>query len=184
MKLYMIMLGCRPKGRFTEQHDIFFGIGNSLKDVVPEFKNFWPNAGSIHIDAWREVTAVDGYQIEISTKNDTYKLSENLYFINLGGYKPNELEEYHYKQIAVAKTLSEAQKKSKQTTFYKHCGFGTTAASHIDDKFGIDIDDSFKISDMLLPVFKDKFTIKITKSEAILQEDTLHIGYLKLEKIY
>ena len=63
MKLYMIMLGCRPIGRFTEQHDIFFGIGNSLKDLIPEFKNFWKNAGSIHIDAWREVTNVENHKI-------------------------------------------------------------------------------------------------------------------------
>jgi hypothetical protein len=24
LKLYMVMLGCTPEGRFTEQHDIFF----------------------------------------------------------------------------------------------------------------------------------------------------------------
>ena len=30
----MVLLGCRPPGRFTEQHDIFFGIGNSLKELV------------------------------------------------------------------------------------------------------------------------------------------------------
>ena len=34
-KLYMIMLGCRPEGRYTEQHDIFFGIGTSLKELIP-----------------------------------------------------------------------------------------------------------------------------------------------------
>lgn len=26
LKLYMIMPGCTPIGRFTEQHDIFFGL--------------------------------------------------------------------------------------------------------------------------------------------------------------
>jgi hypothetical protein len=26
MKLYMTMLGCKPEGRFTGQHDIFFGL--------------------------------------------------------------------------------------------------------------------------------------------------------------
>ena len=50
--LYMIMLGCTPKGRFTEQHDIFFGIGTSLKELVADMKSFWPEAkGKIHIDA-------------------------------------------------------------------------------------------------------------------------------------
>lgn len=183
MKLYMIMLGCRPNGRFTEQHDIFFGIGNTLKELVPEFKNFWKNAGSIHIDAWREVTNVDNHKIEISVKSTNEISNKNLFFINLGGYKENEFEEYHYKILTVAETLSEAQKKSKQTAFFKHCGFGSNALSHIDDKFGIDIDDSFNIKEILMPVFKNRFEIKITKSDAILLEDELHIGYVKLDKI-
>ncbi|MBC7439220.1 MAG: DUF1543 domain-containing protein, partial [Flavobacterium sp.] len=44
MKLYMIMLGCKPEGRLTEQHDIFFGIGNSLKELIPSMKNLWKEA--------------------------------------------------------------------------------------------------------------------------------------------
>ncbi len=183
MKLYMIMLGCRPQGRFTEQHDIFFGIANSMKELVPEFKNFWRNAGSIHIDAWREVTNVNNYKIEIVAKSNSETFEEKLFFINLGGYKENEFEEYHYKIITVAKTLAEAQKKSKQTIFFKHCGFGTNAVSHIDDKFGIDVDDSFNVNEILMPIFKDNFDIKISKSEEVLQEDELHIGYVKLDKI-
>ena len=183
MKLYMIMLGCRPEGRFTEQHDIFFGIANSLKDLIPEFKKFWKNAGSIHIDAWREVTNVDNHLIEISPKETIENNKDNLFFINLGGYKENEFEEYHYKIVTVAETLAEAQKKSKQTSFFKHCGFGTNAVSHIDDKFGIDVDDSFNVKEMLMPIFKDNFDIKITKSTQNLPEDEMHIGYVKLDKI-
>lgn len=53
VNLHMVMLGCTPKGRFTEQHDIFFGIGSNLKELVPDMKDFWPEAkGRIHIDAW------------------------------------------------------------------------------------------------------------------------------------
>ena len=68
-KLFMLMLGCRPEGRFTEQHDIFFGIAQSLKELVPYIIQFWPEAkGKIHIDAWREVTQVNGFDIIIVTK--------------------------------------------------------------------------------------------------------------------
>ena len=56
----MIMLGCTPKGRLTEQHDIFFGIGNSLTELIPYIKEFWPEAkGKIHIDAWQKITFID-----------------------------------------------------------------------------------------------------------------------------
>jgi Domain of Unknown Function (DUF1543) len=182
-KLFMIMLGCRPEGRCTEQHDIFFGIGNSLKELIPHMKQFWPEAkGRIHIDAWREVTVVDNYSITIYPKRNTVNQNENLFFINLGGYKENEFEEYHYKVLAVGGTLSEATKTAKNTAFYKHCGF-VGAVSHIDDKFGIDVDDIFNVKDILMPIFKDNFDIQIIKSETQLPEDILHIGYLKLDKI-
>jgi len=182
MKLHMIMIGCRPKGRFTEQHDIFFGIGNSLSDLVPQMKAFWPEAkGKIHIDAWREVSVVDNHSIEIISKENAVANAAQLFFINLGGYKENEFEEYHYKILATGTSLAEATKKAKATSFYKHYGF-KGATSHIDDKFGIDVDDIFNVADILSTVLKEKFALKISEAETDF-EDELHIGYLKLEKI-
>ncbi|MDO8316539.1 MAG: DUF1543 domain-containing protein [Flavobacterium sp.] len=155
LKLYMIMLGCVPEGRFTEQHDIFFGIGKSLKELIPHINRFWPEAkGKIHIDAWREVSVVDDFSIEIVPKNTEAQVTpEQLFFINLGGYKENEFEEYHYKMITVASSLALASKKSKKTAFYKHCGF-KEAPSHIDDQYGIDVDDIYNVADMLPAQFK------------------------------
>lgn len=178
----MIMLGCTPKGRLTEQHDMFFGIGNSLYDLKQDMLDFWPEAkGKIHLDAWQKVTQIDGYTIEIVSKNEILEQEETLFFINLGGYKENEFEEYHYKVLAVAKNKAEAIKKSKETTFYKHFGF-KGATSHIDDKYGIDVDDIHQIQDILHPKFKAKYQLKITKSSSLM-EDEKHIGYLKFDKI-
>lgn len=178
----MIMVGCRPEGRYTEQHDIFFGIGNSLSELVPQMKAFWPEAkGKIHIDAWREVTLVDNHKIEIVSKVDTVANTSQLFFINLGGYKKNEFEEYHYKILATGISLAEATKKAKATSFYKHYGF-KGATSHIDDKFGIDVDDVFNVADILATELKEKYALKISESNSAF-EDELHIGYLKLEKI-
>jgi hypothetical protein len=183
LKLYMIMLGCRPEGRFTEQHDIFFGIGNSLKELVPDMKAFWPEAkGQIHIDAWREITVVDNYTIEVVPKSSEVKNQDQLFFINLGGYKEDEFEEYHYKVLAVAESLGLATKKAKETTFYKHCGFAG-ATSHVDDKFGIDVDDIYNVKEILELDLKEKFALKISKSEEVLKDDQMHIGYLKIDKV-
>ena len=183
LKLYMVMLGCKPEGRFTEQHDIFFGISKSLKDLIPQMKAFWPEAkGKIHIDAWREVTVVEDYSIEIVPNKSTSKSAlESLFFINLGGYKENEFEEYHYKILSVGDSLSEVTQKAKKTTFYKHFGF-KGATSHIDDKFGIDIDDTYKVKEILAPAFSNNYDIQISKTE-IIEEDVFHIGYLNLDKI-
>lgn len=182
LKLYMIMLGCTLDRRLTEQHDIFFGISSSLKELIPEMNAFWPEAkGRMHVDAWREVTSVDGYEIVITPKGTASQNDKKLFFINLGGYKQNEFEEYHYKLLTVATSLSEATKKSKETAFYKHFGF-EGAVSHIDDKYGIDVDDIYNIEDILAPHDKEKYQLKISKAENI-QEDTLHIGYLKIDKL-
>lgn len=183
LKLYMIMLGCRPEGRFTEQHDIFFGIGENLKSLIPKMKAFWPEAkGKIHIDVWREVTSIDGFKIDVVAKTEDLAQKNQLFFINLGGYKENEFEEFHYKILAVAETLGEASKKSKDTSFYKHCGF-KGATSHIDDKFGVDVDDIYNVKEILELDLKERFSLKITNSAKELPDDKLHIGYLKLEKI-
>jgi hypothetical protein len=179
----MIILGCKPKGRFTEQHDVFFGIGESLAALVPQMKTSWPEAkGLIHIDSWREVTVVDNFSIEVVPNESLEPMSEQLFFLNLGGYKENEMEEYHYKMLAVSTTMATAIKKAKATSFYKHCGF-KGATSHIDDKYGIDVDDIYKVKDILPFDLKANYGLKITPSEVQLTEDELHVGYLKIDKL-
>ncbi len=180
----MVILGCKPVGRFTEQHDVFFGIGNSLRELIPQMKAFWKEAnGMIHIDAWREIKAVDGYAVQIAQKQYASMNTANakLFFINLGGYKQNELEEYHYKIITVAADKGEAVRKSKQSAFYKHYGF-KGAESHIDDKYGIDVDDLYQVEDILPHEVKNKYSIILTGAGNMLH-DELHIGYLTIDKL-
>lgn len=179
----MVLLGCKPAGRNTEQHDMFFGIGKTLKDIKQDIFQFWKEAnGKIHIDAWREVVFVDGYKIEVNEKSKaTPTQAEQLFFINLGGYKQNEFEEYHYKLLTIAINKGLAIQKAKQTAFYKHTGF-EGATSHLDDKYGIDVDDIYEIEDILPSHLKEKYSITITNTE-IDKEDELHLGYLKIDKL-
>lgn len=181
-KLFMVLLGCTPKGRNTEQHDVFFGIAEELMQLIPQMKRFWPEAkGKLHIDAWREITVVDGFSVEVVAKTQTTSDENNLYFLNLGGYKKGEFEEYHYKMLCISPKLATAIRQSKKTVFYKHFGF-KGAESHIDDKYGIDVDDFHKVSDLLALETKAKYQLKIGELNTELKEDELHIGYLKLKK--
>ena len=175
------MLGCTPKGRNTEQHDIFFGISSTIKALTSSMNEFWPEAnGKLHIDAWQKVTFCESYKIEVVLKSDYIAQKENLFFLNLGGYKENEFEEYHYKVLTVAKTKATAIKNAKKTNFYKHCSISIKGGeSHIDDKYGIDVDDIHRIEDILLSEFKDKYRLKITKTSN-LKEDIKYVGYLKI----
>ncbi len=178
LKLYMVLLGCTPKGRLTEQHDIFFGIGTSVEALKPDMYRFWPDGGQLHVDSWREVTHVGNHKISIVPKAEGVPGEQKLFFVNLGGYKPGEFEEYHYKTVIVGQTMADAVKQAKQSTFYKHYGF-KGATSHIDDKYGIDVDDMHKVEDILAPHFKEQYHIYITPTDNP-AEDELHIGYLKL----
>lgn len=78
--LFMLLLGCRPKGRYIEQHDIFFTIGNSLKEIIPDIKKSWKDSGNIHIDSWRTITACDGFEISIIPFDENLQQSKKLFF--------------------------------------------------------------------------------------------------------
>jgi Domain of Unknown Function (DUF1543) len=179
-KLFFLIVGCKPNGRNTEQHDAFFGIGNNLKELIPQIEHFWPDGGKIHIDSWRTITVVDGYAIKIIPKEEALANAvQKLFFLNLGGYKPNDLEEYHYKVFAVALNKSEAIQQAKQTVFFLH----NTFSAHIDDKYGVDVDDVYEIEEVLPASIKCKYAIVIEKSITALPKDELHIGYLKLSSL-
>lgn len=175
----MVLVGCTPKGRVTEQHDIYFGIANDIQELVPEIYKFWPDGGTLHIDAWREVTRVGLHDIQVIEKTAEVA-TESLFFLNLGGYRPGEFEEYHYKMLAVAPVMAQAIKLSKQSLFYKHYGF-KGAESHIDEKYGLDVDDAHKVEDVLPSEQKMRYSLKISPNPEG-PEDELHIGYLKIKR--
>ena len=182
MKLFYIILGASVKGRTIEQHDVFFGIGKKLKDLVPYIKDFWPEAGSdLHLDAYQEVKFVDGYEIKIVEKG-IHKSDNHLFFINLGGYKTGSFEEFHEQHLMVGKKMSEVIKRAKQTEFYKTMGF-PGAVSHIDDKHGVDVDDIFKVNDLLPHEMKEKYTLVLEKSGEVEQKNFIKLKYLKIDKI-
>jgi hypothetical protein len=188
LKLFMVLIGCKPKGRFTEQHDVFFGIADSLAALVPQLKHWWPEAADkqaeMHIDAWREVTQVGPYAVEVYEKsashNNEASASPSLFFLNLGGYKPGEFEEYHYKMLVAADNVALAIKQGKSSAFFKHAGF-KGAPAHVDDKYGLDADDVYPVEEMLDPAVKNLYGLRLKLQEGT--EDDLKLGYLLLKKI-
>lgn len=186
MKLFMLKLGATPKGRLIEQHDVFFGIAEQVQDLIPEFEAAWQEAAdNWHIDCWREVSAVDGWQIEVVDKtaenvNELANQAARLFFVNLGGYRPNEFEEFHHKLLIVAENSKAAIEQAKQTDFYRDFDFAG-AVSHVDDKYGVDVDEIHQIGDVLNEQYKSRFALKITKNAAK-SADKVHIGYLSKRK--
>ena len=181
LRLYMLLLGCKPPGRYTEQHDIFFGIAASLRDLLPDILDAWPEAPKIHIDAWREVTEVDGYAVQVVKREEGLPAAGKLFFLNLGGYKPGEFEEYHYKLLCIAPDKAQAVEQAKQTAFFKHTGF-SGANAHIDDKYGVDVDDLYEIADILPAAITANYRLEILQDKTG-KKDEWHLGYTKLSSL-
>ena len=176
LSLYAILLGCKPHGRNVEQHDVLFGVAQSVDGLSDNIKSFWyqtlisdlatslkkelPGADTssieknllttfsrrdkVHIDAWMCVKYVDGYKVAIRPKAGQH--GDNglkLYFINLGGYKENEFEEFHKKLFVVASAVSEALGKIMDHDFmkaYSPESLGLPGSAHLDDQYKIDFE--------------------------------------------
>lgn len=177
----MTLIGSTPPGRHIEQHDVFFGIGENLRDLIPHINDFWPEAKRrMHFDAWREVTSLNGFSVEV-VEDPEFQSKTQLFFLNLGGYKKGEFEEFHYKMIVAAEQKAEAIKSAKQTAFFRHTGF-KGANAHIDDKYGVDVDDVYAIRDILPEAMKNRYSLSIQPADH-LEEDELHLGYFKFDQI-
>jgi len=120
------------------------------------------------------------FSVDVVPRSDTTSANK-LFFLNLGGYKPCDLEEYHFKLLTVAANKAEAITSAKQTAFYLHTGF-KGATSHIDDKYGVDVDDIYGIEEVMPKFLKEKYAVVIDP-DTTLPADELHIGYLKLSSL-
>lgn len=188
-KLFMVLLGANPKGRVVEQHDYFFGIADNLQQLVPALQSFWPEADTtLHIDGWREINYVEDYQIIVAKKTDANAVadsSKQLFFINLGGYTTDFLEEQHYTMLCVQNNPMDAVKYAKTTPFFKTSSIKSSkgATAHIDEKYGIDVDELYRIEDLLTKDQKENYSIVLKLTTEKYTEDELHLGYLKLNKL-
>ncbi|MBC7565592.1 MAG: DUF1543 domain-containing protein [Pedobacter sp.] len=183
LKLFMVLLGSKAPRRNVEQHDYFFGIASTIGDLVPEMKAFWPEAGaSLHVDGWREVTSVKGYSIRVvSRTEENLKSQQKLFFINLGGYQSDKLSEQHHTVLTVQNDCAIAIAEAKKTVFYKTNTFNN-ANSHIDEKYGIDVDDIYRVEEILSSSLKAKYHIQIEPSSG-LPDDQIILGYFKIDKL-
>jgi len=190
--LYMIQLGGRPKGRLIEQHDMFFGVANQVNELIADINNHWPEVkNKWHIDSYRAISKVDNYVIKLVESNIQAECANDLklFFINLGGYQQGSFEEFHYKLLIVADSQADAVKQAKQSEFYKQFTFKDktspfNAASHIDDKFEVDIDDIYNVNDLIsnVKIIIEPLARALDKSINVI-EDKKYVGYLSIKNL-
>jgi hypothetical protein len=208
--LFTVLLGCKPKGRNVEQHDVFFGVAEKLDDLSDKIKEFWyktmldevvkaikkdlpgidastlannllkqlSKRDKVHIDAWTKVEYVDGYKVKLQPKSSGVAPGEQkLFFINLGGYKENEFEEFHKKLFVVAPAVSAALEKIMSHDFmkeYSAASLGIAGGPHLDDQYKIefDADDIVCVSEAV----GDEYVLMLEPTDATVPNE-LVIGY-------
>ena len=191
LTLFMVQLGGRPKGRLIEQHDIFFGIANQVSELVDDINQHWPEVkNKWHIDSYRAISKVDDYTIKLVESGSPVESANDLklFFINLGGYQRGSFEEFHYKLLIVAASQADAIKQAKQSEFYKAFTYKDkespfNAASHIDDKFEVDIDDIYNVNDLISNVRLLIEPIINDSHELVNADDKEYVGYLSIKNL-
>lgn len=189
--LFMVQLGGRPKGRLIEQHDMFFGVANQVSELIDDINHHWPEVkNKWHVDSYRAITKIGNHSIKLvesATSDDNNGLK--LFFINLGGYQQGSFEEFHYKLLIVAAIQADAVKQAKQSAFYKEFTFKDKdspfdAASHIDDKFAVDVDDVYNVNDLISNVQILIEPIAYNSHELVnTDDDKEYFGYLSIKNL-
>ncbi len=190
--LFMVQLGGRPKDRLIEQHDIFFGVANQMSELIDDINNHWPEVNNKwHIDSYRAITKVGNHTIKLIESNNQVENDNGLklFFINLGGYQQGSFEEFHHKLLIVADNQTDAIKQAKQSEFYQQFTYKDqdtpfNAASHIDDKFEVDIDDIYNVNDLVLNIqILIEPMINNSHELANADEDKEYVGYLSIKNL-
>ena len=104
--LYLVVLGGRAKKANIELHDVRWVVGSKIEDTYDTLRKDWfGSPKGLHIDSYKKIKYLDGYKINLrnvenlkinnkkfSNKSNTKK---NLWFVNIGGYKPTSMQEKH-----------------------------------------------------------------------------------------
>ncbi|MBI3441338.1 MAG: DUF1543 domain-containing protein [Proteobacteria bacterium] len=114
MKLFALYIGGSTENSLIELHDARFIIANDVESTHDELKkSWWGTPDSLHIDCVGELTSADGHNIHL--KSTPSADQDKLYFVNLGGYDPEDFTELHKNIFVIAPTESKAKVRALKT---------------------------------------------------------------------
>ena len=141
MKLFAIYVGGAHERANIELHDMRFVAAERIEDTYDTLRrDWWGKPGSLHLDAWVELTHVDGF--DVTLRPEPFAGPEKLFYVNLGGYDGSFMEN-HRNIFVVADSKDVAKKKALAL------GKGLDDL-HRDDQY--DIDDVLCLSESAGPL--------------------------------
>jgi len=106
--LFLVVLGGRLPQAQIELHDVRFVVGRTIDDTLPALRRQWFGARrGLHLDSWMAVRWVDGHRVEL--RNEPFAGEQRLWFVNVGGYDPQQLAEQHAFGLVVARSAQAAK---------------------------------------------------------------------------
>ena len=122
--LYLVVLGGRATNSHIELHDVRWVVGTSIEDTIPSLRQQWFGLLSgLHIDSYKAIQHVDGYAIELIKGRGVCReqqqkaptaMNDQLWFINLGGYDRDSLQELHQFGLIVAPSKQAAKARARR----------------------------------------------------------------------
>jgi len=139
MKLFVFYIGGSTETSLIELHDVRICAADSMEATYDDIRRtWWGTPESLHLDCWGELTAADGHRIALSAEKPAG--ADKLWFVNLGGYDPDDFAEQHKNVFVVAPTKSKAKARAlKQVLHWK---------SHHED-YSYDVEQMTCVDDIL-----------------------------------
>ena len=129
--LFLVFIGGSAPKANIELHDVRWVVGSKIEDTFESLrKNWFGSIEGLHIDSYKKIKSIDGYRINLkNTENDEIKRidlyknrksKKKLWFINLGGYQSDSMQERHEFGLVVARNSLEAKKIAKSKWLLEH----------------------------------------------------------------
>lgn len=114
MKLFAFYIGGSTPHSLIELHDVRVLAGNTIEDCYDRIREtWWGTPKSLHLDCWGELTSADGHNITL--RQEPFTGEDKLWFVNLGGYDPEDFNEPSKNIFVVAPTESKAKVRALKT---------------------------------------------------------------------
>ena len=120
----MVVLGGRAIKANVELHDVRWVVGSTIEETYETLRKQWFGLPEgLHIDSYKKITHVDCYRVNLNNLEENNINSEqfvkridrkkNLWFVNIGGYNPNSMQEKHEFGFVIASSKIEAKNIAK-----------------------------------------------------------------------
>ncbi len=185
--LFLVVVGGRSPKANIELHDVRWVIGSKIEDTFDQLRNDWFGSDNgLHIDSYKKIDSIDGYKINLINKESREpqnKISKKgrisnkkLWFVNIGGYDPNSMQEKHEFGLVVASSFSEAKNKAKSKWLIDG------KKKHKDDIYVVedltDVDDCEVIKNI------GNWEIELIRNDNHIEEKIIPdwFGYMRIDK--